>query len=127
MISNEKEINAIISLAGPERFFRFVKVVADRQEVWGLYREGWALAQSDEGEKVFPLWPAREYAELCAVSEWDGYKAEPIELENFLNNLLPQLAIDGVLPGVFYTPTDKGVTPSVNILKAAIEKELENY
>jgi len=127
MISNDKEINAIISLAGPKRFARFVKVVADRQEVWGLYREGWALAQSDEGEKVFPLWPAREYAELCAVSEWDGYKAEPIELEDFLNNLLPQLAIDGVLPGVFYTPTDKGVTPSVNILKAAIEKELENY
>lgn len=127
MSPSDKEIKAVISLAGPQRFVRFVKMVADRQIVWGLYKDGWALAQSEEGENIFPLWPSKEYAELCAVAEWSEYQAEPIELDSFLSTLLPQLAIDGVLPGVFYTPTDQGVTPSADVLQAAIEKELENY
>jgi len=102
-------------------------VIADWQEVWGLYQDGWALAATDDGTPVFPLWPAKEYAQVCAVNEWKGYEPRSIGLSDFREVLLPKLKLDGVLPGVSFTPTSKGVTPSVDELKLALETELLNY
>jgi hypothetical protein len=124
---NAKQIESVIALAGSERYKHFVKVVADWEEVWGLYQDGWALASTDDGQTVFPLWPAKEYAQLCADKEWSGYEPESFSLEDFMGELLPNLKDDGVLPGIFYTPSDKGVTPTVDQLLADLNEELENY
>lgn len=124
---NPKQVEAVLALPGIKRFEHFIKVIADWQEVWGLYQDGWALAAADDGTTVFPLWPAKEYAQVCAASEWSGYEPRAISLREFTEVLLPKLKLDGVLPGVFFTPTSKGVTPSVEDLKAALEAELQNY
>ena len=124
---NPKQFTAVIALPGNERYEHFVKVVADSQQVWGLYKDGWALAAADDGKTVFPMWPAREHAQACAETEWSGYEPRAFKLGELLNELLPKLKLDGVLPGVFYTPANKGVTPSVDELKRAIEAELERY
>jgi hypothetical protein len=50
-----------------------------------------------------------------------------IPLDELLSELLPKLSRDGALPGVFYTPTDKGVTPSVEQLFTDLNSECENY
>jgi hypothetical protein len=92
-----------------------------------LYQDGWALAAADDGTTVFPLWPAKEYAQVCAAKEWAGYEPRSISLSDFTEVLLPKLKLDGVSPGVFFTPTSKGVTPSVDDLKSALEAELQNY
>lgn len=124
---SSKQIAAVIALQGKARYEHFIKVVADWQEVWGLYQNGWALAGADDGTTVFPLWPAREYAQLCAEGEWVGYEPRAIPLNELMDELLPKLKTDGLLPGVFYTPANKGVTPSVDEFKSAIEAELANY
>ncbi|MGY4302880.1 hypothetical protein ACVIJ6_000123 [Bradyrhizobium sp. USDA 4369] len=122
-----KQMEAVLALPGIKRFEHFIKVIADWQEVWGLYQDGWALAAADDGTTVFPLWPAKEYAQVCAANEWTGYEPRSISLSDFTEVLLPKLKLDGVLPGVFFTPTSKGVTPSVDELKSALEAELQNY
>lgn len=122
-----KQIEAVLALSGVKRFEHFIKVIADWQEVWGLYNDGWALAAADDGTPVFPLWPAKEYARICADNEWAGYEPRPISLSDFTEVLLPKLKLEGVLPGVFFTPTSKGVTPSVDDLKSALDAELQNY
>jgi hypothetical protein len=122
-----KQMEAVLALPGIKRFERFIKIIADWQEVWGLYQDGWALAAADDGTTVFPLWPAKEYAQVCAANEWTGYEPRSISLSDFTEVLLPKLKLDGVLPGVFFTPTSKGVTPSVDELKSALEAELQNY
>ncbi|RZN07562.1 DUF2750 domain-containing protein [Bradyrhizobium genosp. SA-3] len=122
-----KQMAAVLALPGIKRFEHFVKVVADRQALWGLYRDGWALAAADDGATVFPLWPAEEYAEVCASNEWSGYEPRSITLSDFIEVLLPKLQQDGVLPGVFFTPASKGVTPSADELKSALEAELQKY
>lgn len=114
-------------MPGVKRFEHFIKIVADWQEVWGLYQDGWALAASDDGTTVFPLWPLKVYAQLCATNEWTGYEPRSISLNDFMEVLLPKLKLDGVLPGVFFTPTSKGVTPAVDDLESALEAELQNY
>lgn len=124
---NPKQMEAVLALPGIKRFEYFIKVIADWQEVWGLYQDGWALAATDDGTAVFPLWPAKEYAQVCAENEWKGYKPRSISLSDFTVILLPKLKADGVLPGVFFTPSSKGLTPSVDELKAALDVELQNY
>ena len=124
---NPKQMEAVLALPGIRRFEHFIKVIADWQEVWGLYQDGGALAAADDGTTVFPLWPAKEYAQVCAANEWSGYEPRSISLCDFTEVLLPKLKLDGVLPGVFFTPTSKGVTPSVDDLKSALEAELQNY
>lgn len=122
-----KQIERVTALPAADRFKHFVKVIADQKEVWGLYQDGWALAAADDGATVFPMWPAKEYAEICAVDEWSKYEPRSIPLQIFCGELLPRLRMDGVLPGVFFTPTGKGVTPSIEELEAALKAELENY
>lgn len=127
MKANSKHFDAIISLPGIKRFAHFIKVIADREEVWGLYKDGWALAETDEGVSVFPLWPAKEYAQLCAANEWATYEPRAISLDDFMKIILPKIKMDSVLLGVFSTPAGKGVTPPVDELTMALESELQNY
>ena len=124
---NPKQMEAVLALTGIARFEHFIKVVADWQEVWGLYQDGWAQSAADDGVTVFPFWPAEEYARACAVNEWAGYEPRAFPLSDFMEVILPKLKTEGVLPGVFLTPSGQGVTPSIDELMAALEAELQNY
>jgi hypothetical protein len=124
--TTKKEIEAVLRLDGPARFDHFVKRVVDSELAWGLWKNGWALMAKDDGTQVFPLWPAREYAELFRTGEWAQYDAEEIPLTDLMDELLPKLEQRGVLPGVFPTPGDKGVTPTAKELRNSLEEESEN-
>ena len=120
-------MKAVLALPGPKRYEHFIKVVCDWQKLWGLYKDGWALAATDNGQGVFPIWPAKEYAEICAIDEWAGYEPKSFSLEDFLDELLPNLKDDNMLPGIFYTPGNKGVTPEIDALVSDLKIELQNY
>ena len=122
-----KQIEAVLNLPGPERYKHFVKQVTDSEKVWGLYKDGWALAATSDGTEVFPVWPAKDYAALCARDEWADFEPSEFTLEEFMSELLPKLEVRGVLPGIFYTPKDRGVTPKISQLLTDLKKELENY
>ena len=125
--TNEKEMHAVLRLDGPARFAHFVKRVVDSEIAWGLWKDGWALMENDDGTRVFPLWPAREYAELLRAGQWAEYEPREIPLADLLDELVPKLAEQGVLAGVFPTATGKGVTPRVEELSASLREELEKY
>lgn len=122
-----KEMKAVLELDGPSRFKYFVKRVADDERAWGLYKDGWALMADADGTVVFPLWPAREYAELCAVDDWTDYKPMEIRLDELLGELIPKLRQSHAAPGVFPTPKGTGVTPGVDVLCEALREELAKY
>lgn len=125
---SDREIQAVLGLDGPGRFRHFVKQVVDFEEAWGLWDNGWALMANDDETLVFPLWPARDYAELNRIGDWENYEARPIELKELLEELLPDFRERGVLPGVFPTPTGKGVTPTPEELASALRStDAENY
>jgi hypothetical protein len=126
-LSTPSGFDAVLRLDGPKRHSHFVKRVVDEERAWGLWKDGWALMEDDGGQQVFPLWPAREYAERCAVAAWAGYVPEEIELDDLLSELLPKLGERGVLAGVFPTPSGKGVTVTATELISALEAEKQNY
>lgn len=124
---SRQQVEAVLRLPGPQRYQHFVKQVADWEEAWGLYADGWALAGSDQGEEVFPLWPAKEYAELSAEGHWINYQPRAISFEDLLETLLPRLDQDGARAGVFYTPDDRGVVVDPHRLLDDLLTEAEKY
>ncbi len=121
------EVDAVLQLDGPKRHNHFVKRVVDEEMAWGLWKDGWALMADDTGQQVFPLWPAREYAKLCAVANWSDYEPEEIALVDLMSDLLPKLGERNVLAGVFPTPGGKGVTVTATELASALDAEKQNY
>lgn len=121
---NEKKLEAILALPGPKRYSHFIKVAADQRKVWGLWNDGWALASTDEGAQVFPMWPAEEYAQRCALESWATYEAREIDLDHLFDELLPDFAKSGVLVGIFPTPASRGVTPDLKQLESDLRQEL---
>jgi hypothetical protein len=124
---NEKQIEAVLALSGPERVKHFAKVVADREEAWGLYDDGWASSATDDGGTAFPLWPASDYARLCAAQEWSTYSPRAISLDDLMEALIPMLMEQSALIAVFQTPEGRGVTVAPDELQAMLASELERY
>lgn len=124
---SRQQIDAVLRLPGPQRYKHFVKQVVDGEEAWGLYADGWALAGSEQGEQVFPLWPAKEYASLNAEGLWANYEPRSIPFGDLLAALLPSLDKDGVRAGVFYTPEDKGVVVDPSRLSDDLLAEEKKY
>ena len=124
MIINHKKMEAILALPGPKRYSHFIKTAADQRKVWGLWNNGWALACTDDGTHVFPVWPAKKYAECCAIEDWSIYEAREIDLDQLFDELLPDFVKSGILVGVFPTPNSKGVTPDSKLLEDDLRKEL---
>lgn len=123
---SEKEIQSVIALDGNKRYEYFIKRIVDTEHLYGLYNDGWAMA-SDGDEKIFPVWSAKDYAEMCANDEWNGFQAKEFSLEDFLEELIPSLKQDGMRVGVFYTPHNKGVVPSFEQLESDISEEMKRY
>jgi hypothetical protein len=116
MTIDTQHVQAIVMLPGPQRYAYFVKRVVESGVVWSLFRQGWALARKEDGTLVFPLWPEREFAAICADYEWTGYAPQSFGLDELLNELLPQLEGDGIATGVFYTPGARDVMPTAGLL-----------
>lgn len=122
-----KQIQGVLRLSGHERYLHFVKVVADKQKCWGLYNDGWALAQDDDGNMAFLLWPESEYAALCAIGDWSAYEPKELDLDDLMDWLLPDLQEKNTLLGIFPTPEEQGVTPDFARFESDMSEELEKY
>lgn len=124
MTIDTRQLQAVVMRPGPQRYDYFIKRVVDTGVVWSLYRNGWALASKEDGTMVFPLWPDSEFAAICADYEWTDYAPQSFGLAELLDELLPQLAQDGVVTGVFYTPGARDVMPTANLLRRDLQDEL---
>lgn len=124
---NPKQMQAVLALSPERRFEHFVKVVTDQELVWGLYHDGWAMAADDDGVPAFPLWPREEYAELNAIGEWESFTPKSISLADLMGEFLPGFQEKQMLPCIFLTPGGRGLTPTVEQLREAINAELQRY
>lgn len=82
------------------------------------------MAGTDDEKHAFPLWPAHEYAQECALAEWKAYAPREITLDTLLDVLIPKLQESGDLVAVFPTPNQKGVIPDFAVLVADLKQEL---
>ena len=103
-----------------------MKKVVDEEEVWGLYDDGWAMTEDEEGNKMIPFWHKREFAKFCAIDEWSGYIPECIDLYKFIDNWLIDMKNDKIKPSIFWNNEDSVLIDIENLIND-LECELENY
>ncbi len=127
MSVNPKQIESVLNLSAPKRYNHFIKKVVGWKRLWALYDGGWALSESENGELILPLWPEKEYADLCVSGEWSNYVPTSIELDEVLESMIPMLREKGVSPGVFFTTKDGSVNASVDELESDLKEELSKY
>jgi len=81
----------------------------------------------DAAAASFPLWPAREYAQLLATGDWADNEPSELELEALLDDLLPRMREQGTSVAVFPRHDGRGVVVTPDELEAAPRRELEKY
>jgi hypothetical protein len=121
---NAEEIKSVINLPGEKRYKYFIKKIADQNQVWGLWNEGWAMGVTDDGTRTIPVWPAKEYARLCQVGDWSNFHPKPIPLQELIHEMLPDAAKGGIRVSIFDTPNESSVLVSDEELVADLEAEL---
>lgn len=126
MPSHPKKIRNVEHLDDEARRDYFVRKVADFEVVWGLGEEGWATSNVG-GVVAVPFWPEAEFAASCAVDEWDGFRAKPIPLSEFLSKWLPGMDVDQRICLIFPTPASRGLPLPADKLRQFIEEELQQY
>lgn len=98
----------------------------DFEEVWGLIDGSWTTAQDDNGNALIPFFPKRDFAEYCAVNEWENFQAKRINLYDFIDKSLVGMKRDGVRPTVFPTNKD-AVMVDIDVILRNLYNEIENY
>lgn len=124
---NKAKLENVLKLSAEERYSYFIRKVADIEELWGLYDDGWALLADNYNNEVIPFWPESDFAQICAIDKWTSYKPKSIDIKSFINAWLKGMKIDNKKVGVFYTPQGKGIIVDPEELKKDLEKELEQY
>ncbi len=121
---NAKEVESVVKLPGKRRYDYFIKKVADQNQIWGLWNGGWAMGLTDTGTRTVPVWPAKEYAELCQIGDWRDFQPKAIPLQEFMHEMLPNLVREGIRVSIFDTPSESSVLVSDNELLESLESEL---
>ena len=120
------EIENVLKNDISKQYEYFIKKVADYEQVWSIRaNNGWATL--GEGErKFFPVWPRKEFADICLNGEWENYYCESIELEEFIDDWISGLKEDNIRITVMWN-NGNGIDVDWDTLKQDIEQELENY
>lgn len=123
---NPKELEAVLKQPANIRYEYFIKKVADFEEVWGLYDDGWATADDGEGNRCIPFFPRKEFAQHCAVEEWAGFSPESIDVYAFVERWLPGMREDQIKASIFPAHTNTAIV-EIDTLLRDLDTELAKY
>jgi hypothetical protein len=125
---DDAEFTSVLELPGPRRYEYFVKRAASHGRLWGLRGGGrWVIAEDGEGNQHFPVWPHQRFAQELATGQWGDAAPIAIDVDEWVEEWLPDLEGDGIRIAVFQTPDDRGVGVSPQRLKRDLVKELEQF
>ena len=125
---HHKKIENILALSDEARYSYFVTTIAETEEVWGLYQNGWATLSDKEKRIIIPFWPEKEFALMACADQWQDYTPKSIVLNDFKNKWLPGMSRDNSLANLFHVstkPTNVVVEPEA--LLSDLDNELQKF
>ena len=126
-MDNIKLLN-VQSLDSHKRLEYLIRKVADFELIWGSYGDnGWLLLSDENGRRITPFWPEKEFVNEYNITHKYDYFAKKIDLYYFLDNWINELAKDKIDIVVFPVKEKESIIISPLQLKALIENELEQY
>jgi Protein of unknown function (DUF2750) len=124
---NDQEFEAVLRQSSEKQYRYLINHCADTAEVWGLAVEGadWAMVADASGADLrFAIWPHRRYAGACRQGEWSQREATPIEVHDFVDDLVPRLVAEGVGVAAFPLPDGRFTPVEPRRLRSDLEAEL---
>jgi hypothetical protein len=125
-----KKFSNVISMSPQDRYWYFVRHVADWEQVWTLqHQDGtWVSSTADGGPTSYPFWPEKEFALAVAKDEWAATLAVAISLSEFMDRWLSRMKDKGERVGVFWDAESlTGVDVEPGVLLDDLRKECEQY
>ena len=95
-----------------DNYSLFIEEIRFNGELWGIESEDGGVAvdsQEFEDTDVIPFWSDKEDAEAHCVEEWADYQISKVEIEDFVQEWLPELDNDGVLVGANWNAELEGL------------------
>lgn len=97
---SDTQIDAINAMSAEQRYEHFISKAADQEQVWGLSSDdGWVIL-SDDGDEIFPVWPAAELASQWRKGEFADCEPKAIEQQDWQEKWLPGMTEDGLLAAI---------------------------
>ena len=104
----DQEFRAVIALPAPARYAYCIKHIADEEQLWGLWSDGWAMVGAEGGEQAIPVWPHARFAEASAIDVFAGHEPRAIPLADWLERWLPGMARLDLIGAFALTEPDHG-------------------
>jgi len=124
----KKQVEAIENLPPIERYHHSIKMIADREYLYSLLDNNgnWELAKA-EGETLFFIWSAEEYAQLFLTDQWKESIVEKVTVSELNDEILPFLNEHGYLLNIHAVSNKSGFVVTPTEFSNDLNNELENY
>ena len=123
---NPKEVEAMFKRKGPERYKYTLRRILDCEQVWSLRNsEGWALFGGNNVSAAMPIWPAEQFAKLCAIEDFSDCVPEMIPLRSFIEEWLSKLDNDNVLIAVLPDTSSNAVVVDARRFGTDLSNEVD--
>ena len=125
---HSKEIERVSNLEPFERYKYFLKRVADSESLYTLKSDNgnYVISEIDDN-RLFPMWSAREYAELCKESGWSDCIVEELTLDDLEEEIFDLIASERYLINVFPTQEKTGFIVDLDEFARDLSDELKHY
>ncbi len=122
-----KEIENILKLTPFERYQYFIRKIADWEIAYSLiFLDGNYAISTIDDKKIFPIWSAKEFAELSKTNGWESCNIIELTFDDFEETLFDYIDENNLLLNVF--PIDKtGFVVSLEEFAKDLKEELEQY
>ncbi|MCD5995955.1 DUF2750 domain-containing protein [Pseudomonas sp. CDFA 602] len=124
---NRQKIENVLLLDDLERLEYFIRKVADFEELWGAYEEGWLLLGDNSDKKFLPVWPEEDFAKNYIDENKAIALPKRIELGHFFEKWLPGMENDGTDILVFPIKGSQGVVLPPSVLNEKLKEEMQQY
>ena len=125
---HSKEIERVSNLEPFERYKYFLKRVADSESLYTLKSDNgnYVISEIDDN-RLFPMWSAREYAELCKENGWNDCIVEELTLDGLDEEIFDLIASERYLINVFPTQEKTGFIVDLDEFARDLSDELKHY
>jgi hypothetical protein len=107
----QTEFERLTGASAEEQYRYFVQRCVDSHQVWALVdgEDNWAAFGSEDEGVLLCVWPHPQFAQACAYGDWSDREAVPVDLDIFIDEVLPDLIREGTVVAVF--PTADSAVP----------------
>ena len=108
MSLDQARIKEILNFDAEQRLKYLLKQATQDQKIWILTDEHGAVMMTTDDEDCIPVWPNREFAELWATEDWQGFEPISVSLKDWMQKWTNGLEQDELSVVVFPLPEDSG-------------------